>query len=63
MHQEDTIFQKLQKNLSQQLGRRLPLKKNQTLKVKEYEQMIQADEGYFKDFFNVLDDKPKAIRP
>jgi hypothetical protein len=28
MHQEESIFQKLEKNISQQLGRRLPLKKN-----------------------------------
>jgi hypothetical protein len=25
--------------------------------------MTQSEDGYFKDFFNVLDDKPKAIRP
>jgi hypothetical protein len=31
-----------------------PLKKNETLKAKEYEQMKKSDDGYFKDFFLVL---------
>jgi hypothetical protein len=39
----------------------MPLKKNETLKEKEYEQMKKSDDGYFKDFFSVLEDKPKQL--
>lgn len=42
-----------------QLGNGAPLKKNESLKAKEYEQMKKSDDEYFKDFFQVLDDKPK----
>lgn len=37
------------------------MKKNETLKAKEYEQMKKSDDGYFKDFFQVLEDKPKTL--
>lgn len=56
--QEEGMIQKFEQNLARQLCKGLPLKKNETLKAKEYEQMTRSDDGYFKDFFNVLEDKP-----
>ena len=53
-----SMIQKFEQNLARQLCKGLPLKKNETLKAKEYEQMTRSDDGYFKDFFNVLEDKP-----
>jgi hypothetical protein len=37
------------------------LKKNESLKAKEYEQMKHSEGEYFKDFFQVLEDKPKGL--
>ncbi len=55
------MFVKFEQNLAKQLTRGLPLKKNESLKAKEYEQMKKSDDGYFKDFFQVLEDKPKVL--
>ena len=61
LQQDESIFQKFEKNLAKQLTKGLPMKKNETLKAKQYEQMKQSDDGYFKDFFQVLEDKPKNL--
>lgn len=36
LQQEETIFQKFEQNLAKQLNKALPMKKNETLKAKEY---------------------------
>ena len=60
LRQEESMIQKLEQNIVKQLTKGLPLKKNESLKAKEYEQMKKSEDAYFKDFFQVLEDKPKT---
>lgn len=39
-----------------------PNRKNESLKEKEYLQMVRSKDGYFKDFFKVLEDQPSDIK-